>query len=470
MIRRLGSAMAVAISVGAAVPASGLSVEDAILLVLETNPELSAASANKQAIEFELDQARTFRLPRFTLEAEAGISADNGTTTPSLSSADDAITGYGLRARVAQTIFDGFATRAEIERQAYRVDAAALRVLERSEFLSLEAVRIYSEVLRTRALIGLAQENLAYHREVLRRIEQAFETGVAGIADLQQVEERVFLAEDAVTIFRLDAAEAEAFFLETVGVAAQGLGVVPRIGASVPPALDNALAVARRTNPTIRFLQADVGSAEALSRKVDGNRYPTLDLEAFARYGEDLNGFEGRVEDFGVGVVLRYEFQGGQNRALRQEQIRRVNEARADLLTQVRLVEREVRESWANREAAQRRVALLERQVALSREVRASYEQEFEVGTRSLLDVLNTQISLFEAQINLANLRSLETYINYRLLAAMGVLLPTLGIEPSLDAVPYARAQTRAPDVGAAPSGQAVDARSFAEWRKSLDD
>ena len=450
-------------------PGLALTVEDAILYVLETNPEISASGANKQAIEFELDQARTFRVPRFTLEAESGVSANNGTTTPSLSSADEPITGYGVRARMAQTLFDGFATRSEIDRQAYRVDGAALRVLERSEFLSLEAVRVYSDVLRTRTLIGLAEDNLAYHREVLRRIQQAFETGVAGIADLQQVEERVFLAEDAVAVFRLDAAEAEAFFLETVGVAAEGLGSVPRLSGSVPAALDNALAVARRTNPTIRFLQADVGSAEALSRAVDANRFPTLDLEAYALYGEDLDGFEGRVEDYGVGLVLRYEFQGNQNRALRQEQIRRVNETRADLLIQLRLVEREVRESWANRDAAQRRVGLLERQVELSRGVRVSYEQEFEVGTRSLLDVLNTQISLFEAQINLANLRSLETYINYRLLAAMGILMPSLGIEPPLDAVPYAREQAGAPPIGTAPSGQAVDARSFAEWRKSLD-
>ncbi|MGI1663873.1 TolC family protein [Palleronia sp. KMU-117] len=447
-----------------------LTVGDAILYVLETNPEISSASANKEAIEFELDQARSFRVPRFSLEAESAVSANSGTTTPALSSADEAISGYAFRARVGQTIFDGFSTRSEIERQAYRVDAAALRVLERSEFLSLEAVRVYAEVLRSRTLIDLAQQNLDYHREVLRRIEQAFDNGVVGVADLQQVEERVFLAEDAVAVFRLEAAEAEAFFLETVGVEAEGLGSIPRMSGSVPSELDAALAVARRTNPTIRFLQADVGSAEALSRKVDGNRYPTLDLEAYAVYGEDLDGFEGRVEDYGVGLVLRYEFQGNQNRALRQEHIRRVNEARADLLTQVRLVEREVRESWANREAAQRRVGLLERQVDLSLGVRASYEQEFEVGTRSLLDVLNTQISLFEAQINLANLRSLETYINYRLLAAMGVLLPTLGVEPPTDALTYAGQQAGAPAIGDAPSGDLIDARSFSDWRKSLGD
>ncbi|MEM9393385.1 MAG: TolC family protein [Pseudomonadota bacterium] len=450
-------------------PASALSVEEAILYVLEANPEISAAAANKQAIEFELDQARTFRVPRFSLEAETGISQNRGTTTPSLPASDDAITGYGVGARITQNLFDGFSTRSEIERQAYRVDGAALRVLERSEFLSLEAVRVYAEVLRNRALVRLAEQNLAYHRDILQRIERAFENGVVGISDLQQIEERVFLAEDTLAVFRLDTAEAEALFQEVIGVDAKGLGQVPRISGAVPSTLDAALGVARRTNPTILFLQADVGSAEALSRKTDGNRYPTLDLEAFARYGEDLDGFEGTVEDYGIGLFLRYEIQGSQNRALRQEQVRRVNEARSNLLTQVRLVEREVRQSWANRNAAARRVNLLDRQVALSRDVLASYEEEFQIGARSLLDVLNTQISLFETQINQANLTSLKDFIDYRILASMGVLLPTLGIEPPEDAAVYAKDQRGAPEIGAAPTAEAIDSQSFREWRKSLE-
>ncbi|MEM1006005.1 MAG: hypothetical protein AAGK26_11500, partial [Pseudomonadota bacterium] len=65
-----------------------LSVEDAILFVLETNPEITAAESNKQAIEFELQQARSFWAPRFELDAFAGGSVNDGTTTPDLSAAD----------------------------------------------------------------------------------------------------------------------------------------------------------------------------------------------------------------------------------------------------------------------------------------------------------------------------------------------------------------------------------------------
>ncbi|MEO9572525.1 hypothetical protein [Tateyamaria sp.] len=73
-----------------------LSLKDVIIYVLETNPDIKTAEANKQAIEFELDQARSLRAPRFELEAFAGSSINDGSTTPDLSAADDWITGYCL--------------------------------------------------------------------------------------------------------------------------------------------------------------------------------------------------------------------------------------------------------------------------------------------------------------------------------------------------------------------------------------
>jgi len=446
-----------------------LSLEDAILYVLETNPEIKAAEANKQAIEFELDQARSFWAPRFELEGRAGVSYNDGTTTSDLPAADDPIAGYELRARIIQRLYDGGDTRNEIERQAYRVDAAALRVLERAEFLSLEATRVYAEVIRGRALVALARENVAYHRDVFSRIEQAFANGVVGIADIQQAEERVFLAEDTLSQFELGALEAEALFLETVGVAADNLGTIPSLSAAVPASLEAALSLARRENPTIRFLQNDVGTAEALARRIDANRRPTLDLEVEGRVGEDVNGFEGDVLDAEIALVLRYQFQGDQKRALRQEHIRLVNESRAFLLTQARLVEREVRTGWANLQTTQRRIGILQRQADLARELRTSYESEFEVGARSLLDILNTQSALFQAETNLVNARSLERFLKYRLLASVGNLLPTLGIEAPEDALTYAVSQRNAQPVGAAPEGEMRDARSFSEWRRSLD-
>ncbi|WP_425044239.1 TolC family protein [Primorskyibacter sp. S87] len=449
--------------------AEALSLEDTILYVLETNPDIKAAEANKQAIEFELEQARNFYAPKIELEAWGGSSRNQGTATPDLGAASSAVSGYEISGRISQMLFDGWQTRSEIERQAYRIDAAAYRVLERSEVLSLEAVRLYSDVLRSQRLLKLARDNLAYHQDVFARLKTGFDRGVIGIGDLNQAEERVVLAQDTILEFELNYEDVKTLFLATVGVEARNLGSVPNIGASVPSVLDNAIAKARNTNPTIRFLQSDVGSAEALSRRVNANQYPELTLEADGRYGDDVGGFEGRRQDGRVGLVLRYEFQGGYKRAVRQEHVRRVGESRARLLSQTRLVEREVRQSWSTLRSAQRRLKTIDAQARLSRRLRETYEEEYVVGTRSLLDVLNTQNALFQAEANLINAQSLESYVKYRLLASIGILLPTLGIEPPEDSRAYAKERIGAPELSSDGVDDQLDARTFRDWRKSVE-
>ncbi|MDE0588804.1 TolC family outer membrane protein [Halocynthiibacter sp. C4] len=446
-----------------------LSLEDTILYVLETNPEITAAEANKQAIEFELDQAESFYYPRFELEAWAGSSLNNGTTLSDITSSDSALSGYSVTGRISQTLWDGGERRAEVARQALRIDAAALRVMERAEVLSLEAIRLYADVLRSQELVRLARENLDYHREVYARLENAHASGVVPIGDLQQAQERVFLAEDTLFEFELGANDIEAFFIEVVGVAPTNLQPMGPYSGARPSSLDQALSVARQKNPTIKFSQADVAAAESLAQVARSSRMPKLNLEADLIHGENLNGFEGRTEDARLGLMLRYEFQGNRKSAREQEQIRRVSEARSNLLRQSRRVEREVRQAWRNLETLQERVAAVSQQARLSRELRATYEEEYQVGVRSLLDILNTQSALFQAEARLVNQRSLQRYIGFKLLATMGVLLPTLKIEPPKDSKVYAQEAKNIPDSEISEVEGRSDARSLTEWRKSLD-
>nr|WP_170538162.1 TolC family outer membrane protein [Ruegeria arenilitoris] len=470
-MRRLlvGFTMGCFAMLAAARPSGALSLEDAILFVLETNPEITAAESNKQAIEFELQQARSFWAPRFEIDAFAGSSINDGSTTPDLSSAQSWIEGYELGVRMSQLLFDGNETRSEIERQAYRIDAAALRVLERSEVLSLEAIRLYADVLRARSLVALARNNRDYHVEVLNRIRRAYDSGVVGIGDLQQAEERLILAEDTIISFELDLEDIENLFIAVVGVEAEGLSTVPDIRRALPSDMDAALEIARRSNPTIRFLQADVGSAEAQSRRTNANAYPKVFLEADGRVGQDVGGYEGDVADARIGVVMRYQFQGSSKRAARQEEIRRVSESRARLLAQTRRVENEVRQSYAVYRSAQRRTKKITAQVSIAKKLRETYEKEFTVGQRSLLDVLNTQNALFQAEANLVNAKSAENYVRYRILASIGILLKSMGIGPPEDSKVYARDELNVQPLSQTGDEQRLDARAFKDWRKSLD-
>ena len=448
-------------------PLKAMDFRDAILYVLETHPEISAASANKQALEFELDQARALFSPRFEFEAFGGMSYNDGTTTNDLASADSPITGYELSARMRQLLWDGGETRSEVNRQAYRVDAAALRVLERSEVLGLEAIRLYSDIRRTEEMLALARANLAYHQEVVRRVSDGAARGVLMESDAAQAKQRLALAEDTVIDFEFGVQSTRNEFLQIVGVDAGEIGTVPGISGSLPASLDAAVGLARRSNPTLRFLQADVGAAEQLSARTAANAVPRVYLEADGRLGRDVGGFEGTRRDARVGLVMRYEFQGGAKRAARQEQVRRANESRSTLLQQTRLIEREVRQSWAALESANRRLRTISQQAKLSLEVRQAYEAEILVGQRSLLDILNAQTAYFQAQVNFINASAVNVFSQYRVLAAVGILLPSLGLEPPEDAIVYAGESLNVPGLSIDGAEGQSDSDSFQDGRGS---
>jgi adhesin transport system outer membrane protein len=129
-------------------------------------------------------------------------------------------------------------------------------------------------------------------------------------------------------------------------------------------------------------------------------------------------------------LVVRWNlFNGGIDKARVGEAQARSLEAREISANTRRIIERETRVSWNAIEAARRRVPLLRRQVAEARATRSAYAQQFDAGTRRLLDLLNVQSELFLAEASLRTEHFVQVYNSYRLQAAIGQLVASLGLE-----------------------------------------
>src|SRR5690606_33707045 len=118
---------------------------------------------------------------------------------------------------LSQLLFDGFFADSEVERQKARVASAAYRVGETAEFVGLDAVEAYLEVLRHRERVQIAEDNVAVHRATLGRVGQRAEGGGGNIADVRQAEARLSSAESTLVQTRGDLRDAEYLFLRVVG-------------------------------------------------------------------------------------------------------------------------------------------------------------------------------------------------------------------------------------------------------------
>src|SRR6187551_3819976 len=178
--------------------AQALTLKEAIAVAVESNPEIGQAIENREAIEFELRQAKGLYLPSVDLEASTGVRRLDNDTRRALDEDHKALYPNEADLTVSQTLYDSGARRAELNRQASRVDGASFRVLERSEFIGLSVVQDYLEYLLQAAIVSEAKKNLGVHQSILGDIRESVEGGALTDADRQQAEERLYGAQSRV--------------------------------------------------------------------------------------------------------------------------------------------------------------------------------------------------------------------------------------------------------------------------------
>ena len=410
---------------GSVVHGNAFTITDAIKQAVETNPGVTEAAANRRATEAELRQNQSTLLPQVRLQAEAGpekLTRFNAVPVPPGNGEwrNNAREGSVI---IRQLVFDGFASLNEIWRQTARVDAAAARVHERTELIALDAAEAYIDMVRYQRLIALAEENVASHRSIVGDVKRRFEGGRSGEGDFQQSNERLSGAQAVLAEFRIRYDDAKARYRRAVGLEPYNLRFPGRLPA-LPPSKDDSLAIALRHNPTLRAAGADAEAAKFGFRATAGAFVPTITLEGKATRGVDSQDILGKREDITGKVVMSWDvFRGGQDMWRRSEMAERMIEQTQRLARLQRDAFKSLDKAWAARTLTSDRIAALTRQSEAARLVIGSYTKEYELGQRTLIDLLDSRNQYFNALVSLTSSRAVAVFADYQLLAAMGHLL-----------------------------------------------
>jgi adhesin transport system outer membrane protein len=417
--------------------AGAVTLEDSVRATLETNPEIGVVQANREAIDQELRQARAQYLPSIDLRGAAGPEYTDSPTTRN-QRGDDTETLLRLESQItlSQLLFDGFATQSEIARQTSRIDSAAFRVQEAAEFVALDAIEAHLEILRNQDLVELARENLEEHQRILGLVRELEGQGASSIADVRQSEARIAAAETSLATAIGNLRDAEALYISVVGMQPEVLEEPLVPVAAVPESRETAAAKAAVNSPTVLIANADIDVAKAELRGSRAGYYPRFDLELGAAANRNVDGVEGRDVAAQALLVLRYNlFRGGADIAREREAFARLSEARQALGQVQRDAEEEARIAYNALTTARARIESLRAAVEAQRATRDVYAQQFDLGQRSLLDLLDAENELFVARSNLTTAQYTEIFGVYRVLAVIGDLLMTLDIDRPKESV-----------------------------------
>jgi len=431
--------IAIALAIGLPVSAhceTAFSINDALKQAIATNPGVGEAAANRRATESELRQQQGTLLPQVRVEGRWGPERFNQNIVPAPLGNGQWLDGRAASVVVRQLLFDGFTSINEIWRQSARVNAAAARVHERTELLALDAAEAYIDVTRYLRLVAIAEDNLRVHRNLFANVQSRFNGGRAGEGDLEQTRERVENAEAALAGFRQSLDEARAKYRKTVGLEPINLRTPGRLG-GLPHTKDESLARALQFNPTIKAADADARAAKYAFDSTAGSFVPNVYLEGRASTGIDSDTYVGHRDDVSGKVVVSWDiFRGGQDTWKRKEMAERyIQGTMAHARLQRDAVE-SIDKAWAARTLTADRISSLTRQIASDRKVIVSYQKEYELGQRSLVDLLNGQNQLFNGLVSLISTQGVAVFADYQLLAAMGGLIEYVKAPPPADAAP----------------------------------
>ena len=412
-----------------------ISMKEAIEVAMAANPEIIQAQMNTEAIQFEREQAQGLFLPRVDVEASAGVRRLENRTRRTLGIANQELYPLEAQGKIDWTIYDFGRRRGELERQAARVDGASLRVVERSEFVALQVARQYLDVLLQQRISAASQDNVLFHQTLVNDLGQGVDQGSISVADLQQAEERLQAAivrqQESLESLRI----AQNGLRRLTGLTIDAVTLPPTLSSLMPATQDMALGLARTNNPRVREAQADVDAATGMVKSAKGDFYPTIGVDLVGRVGDDIDGFRGETNDVIGRVYMRWNvFDGGINRAKYQEMVRRASEARYRLHDALREAEEDVQNAWTALESQRQIGTALERQSNVSDDLLLSYRSQFNIGRRSLLDVLDAQNTRYNTQVRRETSRFSELFAEYQVLASTNRFLEAVQVAPGAGA------------------------------------
>lgn len=414
---------------------SAVSMTEAIEVAVATNPQVLQAQYNKEAIQFEREQAQGLYYPRVEFEASAGVRRLENSTRRTLGIANDELFPLEANLRADWTLLDFGRRRGELLFQAARVDGGSLRVLERSEFVALQTARQYLDVLLQQRIVAASADNVAFHQSLVGDLSQGVTQGSISIADQQQAEERLQSAIVRQTEAEQALMDARISLRSLTGLDIDQVVVPPDLESALPAGLEQAIGDARTRNPLVREAQADVDAANARVISVKGELAPTIGVEAIGRIGDDIDAFQGETNDLQARAYIRWTlFDGGIRAAQVQEMVHRASQSRYRLHELVRGAEEDVRTAWNAKTQQANVVTALARQSQVADDLLLSYRSQFNVGRRSLLDVLDSQNTRYNTQVRLETARFSELFAEYQTLAATNRFLDALNLAPGTGA------------------------------------
>ena len=397
-----------------------------------TNPEVQARWREYTGSVADGDAATAGYKPQVDLTLGVGREwKDYPGATPTGSQTEYTRTGGSVT--LTQMLFDGMFTRNEVKRLGYAKLVRYYELLEASENISLEAVKAYADVARRSELVEEARANFLEHKLTYVKLEDRVRAGKDNRVDLSQAYGRLALAESNLLTEVSNLHDVSARYLRIMGekppvkVAALSEGLKLQ---GIPASANEAMRIGLPNSPTINAAYENVRSSQSSIESRKAAYWPRVDFRIRDSWGRNVDGVDGSRRDQVAEVVLNYNlYRGGYDKARERQAVEYRFQARDLQEKACRDVRQTLAIAFQDVVKINEQLGYLQTHQLSTEKVMQGYREQFYANKdRTLLDLLDTQNELFEANRAYINARYDQVIAQARTLASMGKLTAALGV------------------------------------------
>ncbi len=409
---------------------------DALAVAYDTNPQLAAQRSALKATDEDVAKANGGWRPTVSAQGTYGDQDYHFSGTPAGSSTN---TTHPLQGQVTLTepVFRGGRTWAEIAKAKALVRAGRAQLEGVEQTVLLAAATAYMDVVRDEAIVDLQRHNVQVLEKQLKATELQFKVGDLTQTDVAQSRARFAGAQSGLVTAEGQLAVSRANFEQVIGRPAETLSDSTPLPA-LPASLAAAEAVAEQQNPTLIASEENERAADHAVDDSVGALLPQVSLQAQYGYSnaQSFGGVISQPATTSTSLMAQLTvplYQGGADEAGVRQAKQLHSRSQLDVITARRQIQDGVRSAWESFQSAQATIGSNQAQLTANELAHEGVQREQQVGARTVLDVLNAEQELLNAQVAVATSKRNAEVAAYQLLEATGQLTArNLGLKVKL--------------------------------------
>jgi adhesin transport system outer membrane protein len=390
---------------------------------LQHNPQIFQFEAESRAANSRIGEAREGFSPRLTLSSSV---AKERQIIDSLQRDAMYSTAFG-QVRLSMPLIDKTLSAQLAQRKSSSI-TSDWRLTDIREQLMLRTIEAYVDLVRSANLLKLAQDNLKVHRQYVAQIKEIAKADLGRASDLPTAAGRAALAESVLTsrLAKMDASRV--IWRQVTGLTAGAdFFDVPMV--NLPETLDQVLSRAQEFNPVLMLATSEIETARRGIDLAKAPFSPRLSLDTSAKSGQDFGGIQGTQGSSFVGLTGEWTVFSGRSEKFAVQAAQESVFAAQSALDRVRdELRSRVEQTWYDLQASDASLRSFEDYAKNAQQMVEASQNQFKIGRRSLLDVLNAENELFTARSNLESTLQDNKLAAWRLHSLQGRVQSELGL------------------------------------------